>query len=141
MLFPDVNVYVEALIPVLPNHKRSRDWLTQALSGREAVAIWEPVMCSVVRVSTRPKVFEPEVLIEDLISFLQVVRGSPNVVALQPGPKFWTLFEDLIRTHGVAGDLVTDAMIAALAMENDCTVVSSDRDFARFSNLKWQIPT
>ena len=47
----------------------------------------------------------------------------------------------LLRSAGVAGNLTTDAHLAALAIEHGATVLSFDRDFARFEGVRWTLPT
>lgn len=41
---------------------------------------------------------------------------------------------------GARGNLVTDAYLAALAIESGCELVSMDRDFSRFEGLSWTVP-
>jgi len=38
------------------------------------------------------------------------------------------------------GNLVSDAALAALALEHGLAVVSADSDFARFGELRWLDP-
>lgn len=46
----------------------------------------------------------------------------------------------LIEKVGVAGDLTSDAHLAALAIEHRAVLVSADSDFARFAGLRWMNP-
>lgn len=46
----------------------------------------------------------------------------------------------LLRQAGVAGNLATDAHLAALAIERQARVASTDGDFARFDGLRWFDP-
>lgn len=141
MVFPDVNVYVDALMSGAEMHEKSRAWLQRALAGTEPVAIWEPVLCSVIRVTTRSRVFQPVATVSEAIKFVTAVRTSTVAVVVRPGERFWPILEQLLGAVGTGGNLVTDAMAAAVAIEHDCTLVSSDRDFARFPGLKWEIPS
>jgi predicted nucleic acid-binding protein len=61
-------------------------------------------------------------------------------VAVSPGPRHLELFESLCRSADAAGDLAPDAQIAAIAVEHGCEVVSFDRDFARFADVRWSRP-
>ncbi|MEN8114896.1 MAG: hypothetical protein ABFS21_10980 [Actinomycetota bacterium] len=47
---------------------------------------------------------------------------------------------DLLTPIGVAGDLTSDAHVAALAVEHGATLHSADTDFARFPGLRWHNP-
>lgn len=68
------------------------------------------------------------------------VRDHPNQVALPLSETHLGAFEDLCRRFDVTGDLVPDAYIAAIAVEQGCAVASFDRDFARFDDLDWVVP-
>ncbi len=46
----------------------------------------------------------------------------------------------LVVEHQVTGNLVTDAMLAALAIEHGLAVYSADSDFARFPEVRWINP-
>ncbi len=46
----------------------------------------------------------------------------------------------MLRTGNAAGNLVSDAHLAALAVEHNCVLHSTDADFARFRGLKWRNP-
>jgi predicted nucleic acid-binding protein len=46
----------------------------------------------------------------------------------------------LLGSAQVSGLLVTDAALAALAIENGATLCTTDHDFARFPGLKWINP-
>jgi predicted nucleic acid-binding protein len=61
-------------------------------------------------------------------------------VAVQPGPRHWTIFDDLCRKSKAAGNLVPDAWFAALAIESGCEWITNDRDYARFPGLRWREP-
>ncbi|MDQ2712389.1 MAG: PIN domain-containing protein [Acidobacteriota bacterium] len=62
------------------------------------------------------------------------------MVLLQPGPRHRELLESLILKHQAAGPLVTDAVLAALAIENGARLASTDQDFSRFGGLRWVNP-
>ena len=47
---------------------------------------------------------------------------------------------ELVTRQPVTANLVPDAMLAALAIENGLTIMSADTDFARFKEARWQNP-
>jgi predicted nucleic acid-binding protein len=57
-------------------------------------------------------------------------------VVLEPGPNYWSVFRRLVIGSEVRGDLISDAHLAALAIEHDATLYSADRDFHRFAGLR-----
>jgi toxin-antitoxin system PIN domain toxin len=92
-------------------------------------------------VLTHPRVFQPPTPVADAIGFMQVLRASPNALVLSPGPRHWELFLDLVSRAPAVGNLVSDAWIAALAIEHGCEVLSDDTDFARLPGVRWRRPT
>lgn len=50
------------------------------------------------------------------------------------------IFTSLCREAGASGNRVPDAWLAALAIEQGATLITSDGDFARFSGLSWRHP-
>jgi toxin-antitoxin system PIN domain toxin len=66
--------------------------------------------------------------------------ARPNVAPIEPGPRHLDLLDHLLSATGAAGNLTTDAHLAALAIEHQCEVHSNDNDFARFSGLRWRNP-
>jgi predicted nucleic acid-binding protein len=68
------------------------------------------------------------------------IRTRPNVVAIAPGPRHWDIFERLSEAAGAKGNLCADAYLAALAIESGSEWITTDRDFARFNDLRWRHP-
>jgi len=66
--------------------------------------------------------------------------GQPGVVPLHPGPLHAVILEKLVSDHGATGPLVTDAVLAALAMEHGALLASTDQEFRRFPELRWLNP-
>jgi predicted nucleic acid-binding protein len=69
-----------------------------------------------------------------------VLPEQPHCTVFQPGPRHFSIFEDLCRRAGVSGNLVQDAWFAALAVESGCEWITTDGDFARFPGLRWRRP-
>jgi toxin-antitoxin system PIN domain toxin len=74
------------------------------------------------------------------IELVQSWLDQPNVIILQPGPKFAGLFLGYLEKLGTAGNLTTDAQLAALAVESQAELHSNDTDFTRFEGLRWRNP-
>lgn len=58
----------------------------------------------------------------------------------EPGPGYAEILLGLLGKYQVRGNLVTDAQLAALAIEYGLAVYSADTDFARFTELIWVNP-
>jgi predicted nucleic acid-binding protein len=65
---------------------------------------------------------------------------QPNVKLLAPGDQHWALLRKLLIMGQARGPLAIDAQLAALTMENDGVLHTTDRDFARFPELTWTNP-
>jgi uncharacterized protein len=65
---------------------------------------------------------------------------QPCVKIIQPTERHWAIFQQLLRKGSATANLVSDAHLAALAVEHNCVLQSNDRDFARFRGLKWKNP-
>lgn len=74
----------------------------------------------------------------DALAFAAQLREPPNCVPVAPGPRHWEIFRRLCTESGVKGNLVPDAYLAALAIESGCEWVTTDRDFGRFTGLRWR---
>jgi uncharacterized protein len=62
------------------------------------------------------------------------------MIFVDPGERHWEILSDLMRSGQTTGPLVMDAALAAIAIEHGATLHTTDRDFARFSSLKWVDP-
>jgi predicted nucleic acid-binding protein len=72
---------------------------------------------------------------------LRIVDGwlsHPGAMVLHPGPRHAALLGALLIGAGTAGNLTTDAHLAAIAIEHGATVASFDRDFSRFAGLRFE---
>jgi toxin-antitoxin system PIN domain toxin len=139
VLLPDLNVLIGAHRSDSPMHTRCRDWLRAVYAGDESFAICPPVLIGLVRILTHPRVFRPPDTHDQAFAFVGSLMTHPNALLLNPGRDHLALFEALCREADAHGDLVTDAYLAALAIETGATLVSADRDFARFPGLRRQV--
>lgn len=140
MRLVDVNVLLYAFRDAAPDHTSYRSWLESAVTAEEPLGISDLVLSSFVRIATHPRVFDPPATVDEAFAFASAIRSARNAVTIDPGPRHWTLFEELCRTGDARGNLVTDAYLAALAVESGSELVTTDRDFARFPGLRWRHP-
>lgn len=135
MKLVDANVLIYAVNSDTPHHEESRRWLESALSGTEPVGMTWGVLLAFLRVTTRRGIFERPLTAGDAIAFIDSWLEQPPVELVVPGPNHWTILRSLLATSGMAGNLTSDAHLAAHALEGGWTVVSTDNDFLRFSGL------
>ena len=140
MQLTDVNVLVYAHREDTPRHPEYLAWVKGMLGAPRAFGVSEQVLSGFIRVVTHPRIFDPPSPLETALSFVEQIRLQPNCVVLAPGVRHWDLFCDLCRTGGAKGNLVPDAYLAALAIESGSDLVTTDRDFARFPDLRCTHP-
>jgi toxin-antitoxin system PIN domain toxin len=138
MILLDVNVLVRAHRPDFPGSTGTREWLETALGGDEPVAIWDHILVSSYRVLTHPKYVREADAPERAMAYLQQVREASIIV--NSGDRHWVVVKKLIEGARATGNLVTDAAIAAVAIENGCRLATFDQDFSRFPALQWFEP-
>ncbi len=140
MVLLDVNVLVGAMRTDAPRHDVMRAVLESLRASPEPFALCDPVLSGALRILTHPRIFTPPTPAPAALHFVQVLRSSPNALMLAPGPRHWALFVDLLERAPAVGNLVSDAWIAALALEHGCEVLSDDADFARLPGVRWRRP-
>ena len=141
MLLPDINVLIYAhREDSTPDHSRYARWLTDVATGPEPFALSVLALVGVVRIVTNPRIFVQPSTHDDVFEFVSELARRPTARLVAPGPDHFSIFEDLCRKTGAAGKLVADAQHAAVAIEQGCTLVSTDADFDRFPGLRWQHP-
>jgi toxin-antitoxin system PIN domain toxin len=98
------------------------------------------VLSGFLRVVTHPRIFSDPTPIDLATTFAEEIRGRPNCVAVNPGPRHWPIFAELCLKAGAKGNLVADAWLAAIAIESGSEWITTDRDYARFPGLRWRHP-
>lgn len=140
MKLADVNIYVNAFRPEVPDHQVCRAWLDRLTDGESAFGVSPQALSSFIRIATHRRIFRTPSLLDEVLLFCRMLLEHPNARIVQPGERHWQIFERLCVTANVRDDLVPDAWFAALAIEHGCEWVTLDRDFARFPGLNWSLP-
>jgi hypothetical protein len=140
MDLPDVNVLIYAHREDAPEHDRYAAWLADLAEGAAPFALSSVTLGGFLRIVTNPRIFQPATPMELALSFCRQLIARPTAAFLQPGARHWAIMVDLIERSEVRGALVSDAYLAALAIEHGCQLVTSDSDFARFPILRWRHP-
>lgn len=140
MILPDINLLVYAYNSDAPLHGPAKRWWEQLLSNQTPVAIPWIVSRGFVRIMTHPRVLERPLEIGIALQRVRSWLEWPSVQIPQPGPRHLDIFEKLLNSVGTGGNLVTDAALAALAIEFQCELCSNDADFSRFPGLRWTNP-
>lgn len=140
MLVPDINVLVRALILDAERHRDAQDWLESASAGTQEVGIPSVVLSGLVRVLTDRSIFTNAVTTPVALAHCRELRAMGRYRELHSDRGHWDIFERLLLEARVAGPAVSDAYLAAFAIQHDATFVTFDRGFARFPGLRWMKP-
>lgn len=121
-------------------HDSVRSWWEKALNDEDTVGLTWVVLLGFLRLATHSRVF-PRPLAPDVAAAkLDVWLSLDNVRVVREKDDHWETLRSLLRDAGTAGNLTTDAHLAALALSHDAVLVSCDADFARFKGLRWENP-
>jgi len=111
------------------------------LLGTQRFSVPTVVWGSFLRLATKRGILDPPSSLGEAFAFIDSVCAQPQYLQLEPGSSHLQLLQRVCEEAHAKGDLVADAVIAAIALEHGCAVVSLDRDFARFSSIQHVIPS
>jgi len=140
MIIPDINLLLYAYDADSPFHARAKQWWQESLSGTETVGLPHVVIFGFVRVATNARIFRQPMGVTEAIGHVRSWSAQPVVEALFGGRGHHERALKLLEDLGVAGNLVTDAQLAALAVEHNGVLYTADADFIRFPDLLWENP-
>ena len=140
MIVPDLNLLIYAHNDVAPLHDATRNWWESLLRGSERIGMPWIIVCGFLRLTTQRGFYERPLTPEHATATVSDWFAVPTVMPLNAGSQHLAVLRRLIVEVGVGGNLVSDAHIAALAIEHQAEVHSNDSDFARFSGLRWRNP-
>ena len=140
MILVDANILLYAEDRLSPDHDRAREWWDGKLSGSATVCLCWTVINAFIRIGTNRWVFTRPLRIQEAVARVQSWIDQPCTRIIHPTERHWQVFLKMLEQGQAAGPLVTDAHLAALAIEHGCTLYSTDSDFARFPGLKWTNP-
>lgn len=141
MILVDANLLLYAEDSLSEHHDGAREWWDAQLSGTKPVGLCWPVLTAFIRIGTNARLHQRPLTLKEAVDRVQSWLGQPCVRFILPTEQHWTIFRRVLREGGNAtGNLVPDAHLAALAIEHNCELYSSDADFARFPGLAWHNP-
>ncbi len=140
MILVDTNVVLAAQRGDHPEHAVARPWFEQLADGTEQFGVPITVWGSYLRLTTNRRIFTVPTPIAEAFTFLEATRARPAHVTCEPGPRHFELLSRVCGDGDANGDLIPDAVLAAIALENGASVASFDRDFARFDDINWIRP-
>ncbi|MFO8174960.1 MAG: type II toxin-antitoxin system VapC family toxin [Longimicrobiales bacterium] len=141
MIVPDLNLLVHAYNAGSPVHEEARAWWETLLNQpAPAIGLAWVVALGYIRLTTHPRIMAEPLTAHEACGDVESWLAQPQVTLLHPGEGHASTLFHLLRKLGTAANLTTDAHLAALAMEYQATLHTTDADFARFSGLRWENP-
>lgn len=140
MIIPDVNLLLYAVIDAFPQHEKAKAWWEQAVNSNELIGLTDPAIFGFLRISTNPRLIKPPLSADEATGYVAEWLAEPSVRWATPGPNHHDVAFGYLRSVGTAGNLTTDAQLAAIAAQNNATIYSNDSDFTRFDGVRWINP-
>ena len=140
MYLLDANILIYAFRKDSPQHTICRTWLTETLEQGDTVLSSTITEVALVRINTLPS-FENPATLKDVFKFLNGLHELPTYAYASPRKAVTRRWQNLCERYTLTGNDVNDAYLAALALEHGATLVSTDKGFGRFKELRWLDPT
>jgi uncharacterized protein len=140
VILVDANLLLYAEDSLSEHHRIAREWWDSQLSGSAPVCLCWPVVNAYVRIGTNSRLHQRPLTISEACDRVKSWLEQPCVRVIAPTDQHWQIFERMLKQGKAAGNLVSDAHLAALAVEHNCVLYSTDIDFSRFPSLKWKNP-
>lgn len=140
MILVDANILLYAEDQLSSQHEAARLWWDTRLSGSSPVCLCWTVLSAFIRIASNARVFENPLSVALAVKRVQSWMDQPCTRLIEPTDRHWLVFQQMLTEGQALGNLVTDAHLAALAIEHGCELMSTDADFARFPRVKWINP-
>ena len=140
MIIPDINLLLHAHNSAYRRHRAAREWWETLLNGTGSVGLpWVSIL-GFIRVATHPKILENPLDLSGACTRIRSWLARPQTILIHPGVRHADILFELLAAVGRGGNLTTDAHLAALAIEHQAELHSTDADMARFPGLRWVNP-
>jgi toxin-antitoxin system PIN domain toxin len=136
----DANILLYAVDADAVFHQTARDWLEDALNGPARIGLPWASLLAFQRISTHPRAVASPLSPGQAWSYVADWLDADATWIPVPGAKHADILRRLVVDGDLRGNLVSDAHLAALAVEHGVGICSADSDFARFTELTWVNP-
>ena len=132
MIVADVNLLVHAHDSQSRRHEAAREWWETLMNGTGSVGLPWAAVLGFIRISTNPKILDNPLDVGSACGRVRSWLAQPQTMLIHPGDRHADILFELLDAVGAAGNLTTDAHLAALAIEHQAELHSTDADMARF---------
>lgn len=136
----DVNIFLYAYNKDASQHAEAFRWLSSLLASGESIGLPWVTIWAFLRISTNARIWDNPFSAKQAFGIMDEWVAQFAVILLQPGPRHLQILKALVANHRATGPMMTDAVLAALAIENGALLASTDQDFSRFNGLRWVNP-
>ena len=136
----DANLLLFAVDGTSRFHAIASRWLGDVLNGPIRVGLPWQSLGAFMRIGTNPRASGHPLTPDEAWSFVEEWLGADAAWVPAPTERHSEVLGSLIVSYQLRGNLVSDAQLAALAIEHGLTLCSADTDFARFKELRWENP-
>ena len=140
MILVDANILLYAEDSLSEHHDPARAWWDAQLSGSAPVCLCWPVLTAFIRIATNARLHQRPLTLKEAANRVQSWMDQPCVHLIHPTEEHWEIFQRMLHEGNATANLVSDAHLAALAIEHNCELCSTDSDFARVHGLNWRNP-
>lgn len=140
MTLPDINLLLYAYNPHVRQHEAARIWWEETLNGDELVVLPYEVVFGFIRIATNRRLGAAAVSVPRARGVVEAWLELPHVRSITPSAQHFSRVMDLMQTAMASGAVLSDAVLAAYAIEHRACLCSNDADFARFDGLEWTNP-
>jgi len=137
----DANVLLYASDEASAYHPQARAFLEQVANIDDLVYLFWPTAMAYLRIATHPAIFEKPLSPADAEANIDRLLALPNVQTTGERDRFWSAYRRLAADADARGNLVPDAQLVALMVENGVrTIWTHDRDYRRFAGIEPRDP-
>ena len=137
----DANVLLYASDETSAHNRRALGFLDRVASGDELVYLFWPTVMAYLRIATHPAIFGKPLPPADAVANVERLLTLPQVQTVGEQDRFWASYRRVAGDADARGNLVPDAHLVALMVENGVrTIWTNDRDYRRFSVIEARDP-
>ncbi len=136
MILVDANILIYAYNDGAEQHDQAKQWLEDVFSSNDAVRLSLCSILTFLRLTTQRPVMAHPYSMTEASQIVDAWLDLDNVDVLQPGNRHWQILRNVLVNAQIRGSMVSDAHLAALAIEHGATLYTTDKDFSRFDGLR-----